>query len=208
MGALSKTSLREQIYDIIKERIISQYYQLGEYLNIVTLSKEFEVSNSPIREALSLLSAEGLVTAAMNSKFRVIELTDEVIRELNDSYLVMIMGAYQYAITHDFLEDLEKLLEEIYVLQEQSIAQKDENLFIQCMVNFDRCFVAVLENGTLTRNFDSLSNLLMLAVRYRYEHRNMSQQENIQQHKQILEAVKKREHAQVLRLLSIHYEAE
>jgi DNA-binding GntR family transcriptional regulator len=50
-----------EIYSIIKEQIISQGINPGDKINIDQLAREYQVSNIPIREALSRLSAEGLV---------------------------------------------------------------------------------------------------------------------------------------------------
>ena len=55
MSELIRVSMRQQIYDIIKKRILSQEYDLGAPINIVALSKELSISNTPIREAVSML---------------------------------------------------------------------------------------------------------------------------------------------------------
>ena len=52
---LKRISMRDQVYEIIKNRILSREYSLGEPINIVHLSKELGISNTPIREALSQL---------------------------------------------------------------------------------------------------------------------------------------------------------
>ena len=51
MGELIRVSMKQQIYEIVKGRIMDQTYPLGLPVNIVSLSKEFGVSNTPIREA-------------------------------------------------------------------------------------------------------------------------------------------------------------
>ena len=71
MATIIKTSTKDQVYDIIKEKIFLQEYDLGDTINITALSSELGVSNTPIREALSKLEAEGLVTSSMSSKVRV-----------------------------------------------------------------------------------------------------------------------------------------
>ncbi|HEX9792313.1 MAG TPA: GntR family transcriptional regulator [Kiloniellales bacterium] len=58
-----KTTLSEQTYEALKERIFDQTLQAGERLNIGRLSKELDVSSSPIREALARLEAERLVVS-------------------------------------------------------------------------------------------------------------------------------------------------
>ena len=47
-------SVKEQTYQIIKEKILNQEYPAGARININELAEELGISNSPIREALSL----------------------------------------------------------------------------------------------------------------------------------------------------------
>ena len=54
-------SLKDQIYEIIKEDIINQTYQNNTVLNEKKISQELNVSKTPVREALKALEAEGWV---------------------------------------------------------------------------------------------------------------------------------------------------
>lgn len=61
---LSRVALSDQVTQLIQERILDRVYAPGERLNIDALTREFNVSSSPIREALTRLSALGLVTSS------------------------------------------------------------------------------------------------------------------------------------------------
>lgn len=61
---LERTILLDQAYDVLKERILDRAVHPGQKLNIDALARELAVSSTPIREALSRLSAEGLVRFA------------------------------------------------------------------------------------------------------------------------------------------------
>jgi len=58
---LNRYVLTDEIYSLVKEQIINHEISPGEKINIDQLGRELEVSNIPIREALSKLTAEGLV---------------------------------------------------------------------------------------------------------------------------------------------------
>ncbi|MDF2960651.1 MAG: transcriptional regulator, GntR family [Paenibacillus sp.] len=58
---LSKYVLTDEVYKIIKEQILSLELAPGDKVNIDKLARDLEVSNIPIREALSRLSSEGFV---------------------------------------------------------------------------------------------------------------------------------------------------
>lgn len=68
---LSKIALTDQVTDLIQERILDRVYQPGERLNIDALCREFEVSSSPIREALTRLVGAGLTVSVSFSGFSV-----------------------------------------------------------------------------------------------------------------------------------------
>lgn len=56
---INRVNLTEEIYRIVKEDILSHKLKSGEKINIDQLSRSLEVSNIPIREALSRLQSEG-----------------------------------------------------------------------------------------------------------------------------------------------------
>ena len=87
--AILRQSAKDLVYEALKEKILKQEYNLGDPLNIVHLSAEFGTSNTPIREALSRLESEGLVTSSLNSKFRVTELTEESSHELDNTIRIL-----------------------------------------------------------------------------------------------------------------------
>jgi DNA-binding GntR family transcriptional regulator len=68
---VARVALTDQVTSILQERILDRAYAPGERLNIDALSREFSVSSSPIREALTRLSAVGLVTATSFAGFSV-----------------------------------------------------------------------------------------------------------------------------------------
>ena len=67
MPQLQRLSLKAQVYEIIRQKILQQEYALGEKINIDTVADELKISNSPIREALMMLSQDGLIEMVPNN---------------------------------------------------------------------------------------------------------------------------------------------
>ena len=61
MNSLNKSTLSEQIYQILKNDIITQEIKCGEKLTLKNLKERFQVSSTPIREALTKLTQDNLV---------------------------------------------------------------------------------------------------------------------------------------------------
>lgn len=64
-----RQTLRSQVYHLIKEAIISGYFRPLERLSEVEVSLKFKISRTPAREALILLSQEGLVEQLQSGGF-------------------------------------------------------------------------------------------------------------------------------------------
>jgi DNA-binding GntR family transcriptional regulator len=86
---IARVALADQVTALLQERILDRVYEPDERLNIDALSREFEVSSSPIREALTRLSAIGLVTSTSFSGFSVTPVpTREWFEQLRDYRII------------------------------------------------------------------------------------------------------------------------
>ena len=76
------TSLKDKAYTIIKERILSGFYEPNTMLNEVALSDELGISRTPIREALNDLEHEMLVNVLPKKGTQVSEINFDVVRDI------------------------------------------------------------------------------------------------------------------------------
>jgi DNA-binding GntR family transcriptional regulator len=74
-------------YQQVREAILNGSLEPGSWISQVQLSRQLEVSRTPLREALRVLQTEGLVTADFNRRVRVAPLT---IRDLETLYVMRI----------------------------------------------------------------------------------------------------------------------
>lgn len=72
----------DAIYDRIKARLLAQALPTGQLLQITTLADELKVSPTPVREALTRLAAERLVTFVSRKGFFTKTPSEEEIRGL------------------------------------------------------------------------------------------------------------------------------
>ncbi len=78
----NKATLSEQIYEELYHDITDQRLVCGQKLTLKMLKDRFNVSHTPIREALTRLSENGLVTYYSNCGVTVTEFTDSDIRQI------------------------------------------------------------------------------------------------------------------------------
>lgn len=77
-------TLASSVYDQLKEDILAGKLKPGHKLRLQVLKEEYKVGNSPLREALNRLSANGMVMREENKGFKVspasIDELDELVR--------------------------------------------------------------------------------------------------------------------------------
>ncbi|MGN0659057.1 MAG: GntR family transcriptional regulator [Emergencia sp.] len=78
----NKITLSEQIYQELYEDITEQRFICGQKLTLKELKERFGVSQTPIREALTRLTEDGLITYYSNLGVTVTTFTEADIREL------------------------------------------------------------------------------------------------------------------------------
>jgi DNA-binding GntR family transcriptional regulator len=83
-----KITLTDQIYQDIKEDISSKIFQPGEKLNIKELARKYNVSDTPVKQALQRLADEKMVISTPNKGMSVRALTPH---ELNDIFDIRLM---------------------------------------------------------------------------------------------------------------------
>jgi len=109
-------SLREKIYEKIRDDITYGRFSPGERLVEDRLVQEFKVSRSPIREALRQLESDGLITFARNRGITIAKLSikqvDEIytLRWLLESYAARLTAEKFAKKDVPYLSDLQENL--------------------------------------------------------------------------------------------------
>ncbi|MCG8484510.1 MAG: GntR family transcriptional regulator [Clostridia bacterium] len=206
MAIIKKTSLKHQTYDIIKKKILSQSYKLGEKINIDSLARELNISNSPIREALNMLEKDGFVITNPNTGIRVVDLTPNEILELNQTIQILLIGGYDLCVAQGKVDRLISRMREHLSQQNHFQKEKDSYNLIKSSINFDGCFLTVTDNKRLISLYNNLSDVLFLAIIHYQQTNDASSTKNIHEHQMILDAVVSNQHDEVKRLIAIHYD--
>jgi DNA-binding GntR family transcriptional regulator len=106
--AVSKT----RIYKDLRRSIIMGHRKPGSRLIVKDIAAHYETSVTPVRDALQMLSHEGLVTIKPRSGYYVTALTLKQLRDLLDMRRILETAAIEKAvlrITPDQIEELRKI---------------------------------------------------------------------------------------------------
>ncbi len=77
-----RRNLRQEIAVALRGSIVAGELHPGELYSVPGLAERFEVSATPVREAMLDLAGEGLVTPVRNKGFRITELSDSDLDEI------------------------------------------------------------------------------------------------------------------------------
>lgn len=92
--------LSERAYRELRKAIVRCEFEPGARLRVEELSRRFDVSSSPLREALNRLSEQGLVRTLENRGFRVAPLTAEGVGDLARVRLLIECEALRDSMLH------------------------------------------------------------------------------------------------------------
>lgn len=200
------STLRDQAYELIRDKIVKQEFLFGQRLSVADLSRAFGISNSPIREAISLLETDGLVVNVPNYGFFVIDFNEKMFSEIAQTICVLLEGCYDEILRIGLIEELKGQLQKRLSAQE---AFKGDHLsyeYLVVAIDFDRTFVQVCNNSLLSRMFESKFNVLLLCTMYLYEDSVSEYQRNLQEHRAIVEAILANEEDLARDMIAKHYD--
>ncbi|WP_313076264.1 GntR family transcriptional regulator [Melaminivora sp.] len=84
MSAVSLTprALYEQVAEELRQRIFRRELEPGAWIDELKIAEEFGISRTPLREALKVLAAEGLVTMKVRRGAYVTEMSEKDLRDV------------------------------------------------------------------------------------------------------------------------------
>lgn len=180
------STLTEQVYEVLKERITSGAYPGGHHLVERSLAKEFGVSKTPVREALARLEREGLVLFEAGRGMRVRMLdpveVDELLelRELLEGFI-----AEKAAIVGED-DDIRRL--ESIVTESEALPPSNIQDYKRLDEQFHRILREMARNRVLANVIDSLQAQisLVMATTIILPGRRAA---SVQEHRDIFEAI-------------------
>jgi len=79
---LAPRALYEEVAELLRQRIFRRELQPGAWIDEMRLAQELGISRTPLREALKVLAAEGLVTMKVRRGAYVTEVSEKDLRDV------------------------------------------------------------------------------------------------------------------------------
>ncbi|MGV8913238.1 MAG: GntR family transcriptional regulator [Rhodoglobus sp.] len=142
------TSLRSHVEKVLSAAIIAGELTPGSLLTVPTLAAQFDVSATPVREAMLDLESRGFVESVRNKGFRVTEMSESALRELAEVRQLLEPPAMEQ-LAHSFpmaqLPMFTKLAKQI----EAGAATGDLRAYLEADMQFHVGLTRLLGNSLL-----------------------------------------------------------
>lgn len=156
-------SLADQAYEKIKKNILNLTYPPGMALTESMLAEELGMSRSPVRTALRMLQADGLIVTDYYKSMTVKEITEEDINQIYQLRELIELPAFQRIF------DLGRYEEYSYRIEEKVVrmcaAAADPFAWELADISFHMEIISIYENERIDRIYRSnLAELTRMGV--------------------------------------------
>lgn len=157
-------NMSDIVYTKLKNQIINLNYRFGQKLNDSELALKFEVSRTPIREALSKLERDGFVLRIPNVGYFLRQFS---LRDIKDLYYVrglLEISAVKLAIKNLDSEKINRLHQ---IVSNARVLLEEDNLEKYTMASWQmhKELVSYCDNKLLYQLISHLSEKLIMAAR-------------------------------------------
>jgi DNA-binding GntR family transcriptional regulator len=192
LKVIEKKTLHEEIANNLRELIISGELQEGDKIKEDELCSSMGISKTPLREALRVLSVEGLIKLVPNRGSFVSTPTFEEIREMFDVMSVLEGICARAAAEKMSAKDL-AALEKLHDRLENNFKRRAQREYIRINNQFHSFVQELAGNRTLNQ----IVNGLRQKIFERFE-------QSIQEHRDLIEAFRKKDPKKVETLMRRH----
>lgn len=203
-----RNAMTDRVYAVLRGRIIDLDLAPGDRLQIERLSRDLDVSPTPVREALNRLTAEGIVLQEPYRGFRVSALlTSAELAELLAARVVIESAAASAAAENrsgEALAGLRSLVDEMASLAAEPTL--DVKRFNAVDASFHRAIVASAGNRFLLTAFESLHAHVRISRQYKGRSVAEARRSN-DEHRRLIDALDERDPSGAATVARSHIEA-
>lgn len=197
--------MTDRVYNLLRAQIIDLDLQPGTRLQIEGISSGFDVSPTPVREALNRLAAEGLVTQEPYRGFRVSDLLDpvELAQLLHAREVLESAAVVQTARVRDdvLLQELDRLVRHMDELAAGDSLDLKE--FNAADAEFHKLTVSASGNRFLLEALEALHVHVQIARHYHGRSAAEARRSN-EDHRRLLGSIERGDSTAAANQVSIH----
>lgn len=199
---IKKATLHIQIADSLREMIMTGELNNGDKINENHLCASMGISKTPLREALRVLSVEGLISLVPNrGSFVTKPSTSEIVE------MFAVMGVLEGVCARSAAQKMTAAdlahLEALHTELEKNFKRRDQKEYIRINNQYHAFIQELAGNRTLNQIVNGLRKKILL---YRFQSLNLQGrfEESIEEHRELLDAFRKRAAAKAEAIMKNH----
>ena len=202
---IPRKSLRDSVYQMLLDGILSGQLSSGQELNEVSLAKKFGVSRTPVHEAIRQLTLEGLIEQTTANKSSVVALNSHSVREIYEMRKILEVAAVKRAACNIKASQLNKLIESAELLK---CALEDDDWANQAL-DLDLKFHELIAQASGNKRLINEINRYRLLVRAfcRITGNRLNLMDALEEHLVILNSIKSGNVNEAANAMSSHIDA-
>ena len=178
----------------------------GQWIDELALAREWQISRTPLREALKVLASEGLVLPVPRQGCKVAEMSEDEADELLP-IMALLEGRCAYEAVRKAGEADIRRLQQLHAQLERHAAAQDIEAYYRANHEFHSAVQALAANRWLDRATGDLRRFVRL-LRGRQLHWPGRIEASINEHRVLLDAIVQRDAARAERVMHDHLMAQ
>jgi DNA-binding GntR family transcriptional regulator len=188
---LVHNSLHEEVADQLRQRIFDGELAPGAFLDEVQLAQELSISRTPLREALKVLTAEGLVRHEPRRGCFVAEVTEQDLDEIFP-VIALLEGRCAYEAAQNASEADLQALEELHARLARHAKARRVNDYYAANFAIHEAIITLADNRWLAQVITDLRKIVKLA-RLQQLHAPGRLEQSLSEHLAVFAALKARD---------------
>ncbi len=199
---LTPRALYQEVAEALRQRIFSRDLEPGSWIDELRMAQEFGISRTPLREALKVLAAEGLVTMKVRRGAYVTEVSDKDLRDVYHLLSLLESDAAAVVATSASAEELRAMQ---HLHDELEAAVNDRERFFALNEQFHMQLLRLADNRWRDQMVADLRKVMKLN-----RHNSLLKQGRIEdslaEHRDIVSALHARDGERVREAMQRHFE--
>jgi DNA-binding GntR family transcriptional regulator len=184
---LASKPLYEEVADLIREKIFTHELTPGSWIDEKSLTTQFGISRTPLREAIKVLASEGLITMKIRRGAYVTEVEKDEIAQIFH-VIALLEGNACKTVANNATEQQLETLDGIHLRLEKAAADRDIDRFFELNQEFHDKIQEISGNRWMHKVITDLRQVLKLQRRNSLTKLGRIEQ-SLQEHRQILSAI-------------------
>ena len=203
---LRPASLHEEVASRLRHMVFERQLIPGAWIDELALAREWQISRTPLREALKVLAAEGLVQLVPRQGCRVTEMSEDDADELFP-VMALLEGRCAYEAVRKATPEGIATLRRLHEALETHAAANDIDGYYRANHEFHSTMQALAGNPWLDRATNELRKFMRL-LRGRQLNWPGRIADSINEHRVLIAAIEQRDAARAERVMHDHLMAQ